>query len=103
MGLDVPLFCYTDPLPDIDRCHDVYPVEWNIVIDSQTNKHKLNLPQDMSGQVEPFARGVGVTVGASTRWGCARVSRCGFVAVAAGPVVILTNPVPSGQHTPGLL
>ena len=24
---------YTDPLPDIDRCHDVYSVECNIVID----------------------------------------------------------------------
>ena len=30
VGLDVPLFCYTDPLPDIDRCHSVYSVVRNI-------------------------------------------------------------------------
>ena len=37
VGLDVPLFCYTVPLPDIDRGHDVYSTECNIVIDLQTN------------------------------------------------------------------
>ena len=27
------VFWYIDPLPDIDRCHDVYSVKCNIVID----------------------------------------------------------------------
>ena len=30
--------CYTDPLPCIDSCHDVFSVKCNIVIDLQTNK-----------------------------------------------------------------
>ena len=28
------LFCYIDPLPIIDRCHDVYSAECNIENDS---------------------------------------------------------------------
>ena len=35
VGLDVFLFCYTDPLPEIDCCHDVCSVKSNTVIDSQ--------------------------------------------------------------------
>ena len=37
VGLDAPL-SYIDPLPCIDRCHDIYFVVCKIVNDSQTNK-----------------------------------------------------------------
>ena len=38
VGLDVPLFCYIDPLPYIDCCHEIYFVVCNVLIDSFTNK-----------------------------------------------------------------
>ena len=42
VGLDVPLFCYIDPLPDIDHCHDVHSAVCNIVNDSKTNTQNLS-------------------------------------------------------------
>ena len=40
VGLDVPLFCYIESLPDIDCCDDVYFVKYNSVIDLKTNNKK---------------------------------------------------------------
>ena len=70
VGLDVPLFCYIDPLFCIDRYYDVYSIVCIILNDSQTNK-QTNIPLPFLGgpKLDLFSVFLGFVAFGGSFWG----------------------------------